>query len=135
MRTVIAVVTFLALTSLLAVAQETGTTTLSGYVVDQHCAGSMASKSNAMEKAAGHSKECALMEDCANSGFGIFSGGKYIKFDAKGSERAKALFEKSKLSKGMYFTAVGKIVNGAFNVTSLAEAVPMKPKEGSKYPN
>jgi hypothetical protein len=75
------------------------------------------------------------MEDCASSGFGIFSGGKYYKFDAKGSEKAKALFEKSKLSRGMYFTAVGKLVNGTLTVTSLAEATPAKAQEGTKYPN
>ena len=135
MKTGMAVVMLLATISLITVAQETASVTLSGYVVDQHCAGGMASKANAMQKAAGHTRDCALMEMCAASGFGIFSGGKYFKFDAKGSEKAKGLLEKSKLSKGMYFTAVGKIVEGSLQVTSLAESAPVKPAEGSKYPN
>ena len=96
MRTAIAVAMLLLLTSMTMVAQETGSTTLGGYVVDQHCAGSMATKANAMEKAANHTKECALMEACAASGFGIFSGGKYYKFDEKGSATVKGLFERSK---------------------------------------
>jgi hypothetical protein len=86
----------------------------------------MAAKANAMEKAAGHTRDCALMEDCASSGFGIFSGGKYYKFDAKGSEKAKALFEKSKLSRGMYFTATGKLAEGMLTLASLTESTPVK---------
>lgn len=134
MKTGMAVVMLLALTSMTMVAQETGTTTLTGYVVDQHCAGSLASKANAMEKAAGHSKDCALMESCAASGYGIFSGGKYYKFDAKGSEKAKALVEKSKLSNGLYFTAVGKLANGTLTLASLTETSPAKKQGGMKYP-
>ena len=132
MRTAIAVTILLLLTSMSMVAQGTGSTTLSGYVVDQHCAGSMATKANAMEKAAGHTRDCALMEDCAASGYGIFSGGKYYKFDTKGSATAKALIEKSKRTKGMYFTAVGKLDEGALTVASLVEATPPKSTEKPK---
>jgi hypothetical protein len=135
MKTGMAVVMLLGLAAMTVAAQGTGTTTLTGYVVDQHCAGSMAAKTNAMEKAAGHSKDCALMESCASSGYGIFSEGKYYKFDAKGSEKAKALVEKSKLSKGLYFTAVGKLANGTLTLTSLAEATPAKTQESAKHPN
>jgi hypothetical protein len=117
---------------MMVVAQETGSTTLSGYVTDQHCGGTIATKANMMEKAAGHTRDCALMEDCAASGYGIFSGGKYYKFDTKGSATAKALIEKSKRSKGLYFTAVGKLDDGTLTLASLAEATPPKSAEKPK---
>jgi hypothetical protein len=82
-----------------------------------------------MEKAAAHTKECALMDDCAASGYGIFSGGKYYKFDTKGSATAKALIEKSKRTKGLYFTAVGKLDEGTLTLASLVESTPPKATE------
>ena len=70
---------------------------LSGYVVDVMCASGHA-KDNAeaaTKFAAEHTKECALMEDCVKSGYGIFSDGKWYPFDAKGNELAKAIFDKA----------------------------------------
>ena len=64
-------VMLVALTSITMVAQESAQVKFDGYVVDQHCGSGMGAKANGMEKAAGHSKECALMEDCANSGYGV----------------------------------------------------------------
>jgi hypothetical protein len=55
---------------------------LTGYVVDVVCA-------------ADHTKECALMEECVKSGYGIFADGKWFPFDAKGKTLAKELFEKT----------------------------------------
>lgn len=45
--------------------------------------------------AAEHTKECALMEECVKSGYGIYTNGKWYPFDAKGNELAKAMFEKT----------------------------------------
>jgi hypothetical protein len=109
-------------------AQEAKPATLKGYVVDQMCAGKMAMKENAMEKAEGHSKDCALDDHCSASGYGIFSGGKYYKFDEKGSATAKNLIEKSKREKGLYFEAKGTLGDGTMMLTSLKEATPAKPK-------
>ena len=122
MKTILALSMLLLLTSVTVVAQETAPTTLTGYVVDQHCGATIATKADVMDKAAAHTKECALMEDCVKSGYGIFSGGKYYKFDSTGSATAQAAIEKSKLSKGLFFIAVGKDVNGTFHLTSLTEA-------------
>src|SRR5262249_55413062 len=69
---------------------------LTGYVVDVACAGDFKdSPEKAAKSAAEHTKECALMEDCVKSGYGILADGKWYPFDAKGSELAKALFEKT----------------------------------------
>jgi hypothetical protein len=110
--------------------QETKPAVIKGYVVDQMCASKMATKANVMEKAAGHSKDCALEEDCAGSGYGVFSEGKFYKFDEKGSAQAKALIEKSKRAKQLYFEVTGKLADGAIQVVSLKEA--KAPKADSK---
>jgi hypothetical protein len=111
----------------MAFARGSDKVTLNGYVVDQHCAKGMAVKTNAMEKAASHSKDCLLMEECSASGYGIFSSGKYYPFDEKGSTTAKALIEKSKLTKAMYFEATGTLNNGTLTLASLKDAIPEKP--------
>ncbi|HUI65501.1 MAG TPA: hypothetical protein VL126_11730 [Bacteroidota bacterium] len=117
-------VLFAALTT--ASAQEAKPTVLKGYVVDQMCAMKMAKKENVMEKAEGHSRECALEDDCAASGYGIFSDGKYYKFDEKGSAKAKALIEKSKREKKLYFEVRGNVGDGTIDVASIKEASPGK---------
>jgi hypothetical protein len=106
--------------------EESKPVTLKGYVVDQMCAGKMAMKENAMEKAGGHTKECALNDQCAESGFGIFSDGKYYKFDEKGSATAKSLIEKSKREKALYFVAKGTVGEGTMTLATLREATPPK---------
>lgn len=91
--------------------------TLTGYLVDQMCGTEM--KDTA--KAAGHTKECSLMDHCASSGFGVFADGKYVKFDAEGSKKAKALVEKSNKEKGITVIAEGSQNGDILTVTSLKE--------------
>src|SRR5882672_5578761 len=70
---------------------------LTGYVVDVVCFADHANESPeaATKFAAEHTKECALMEECVKSGYGVYADGKWYPFDAKGNELAKAVFEKS----------------------------------------
>jgi hypothetical protein len=99
-------------------------TSLHGYVVDQMCAKSMAKKGKAMEKAAKHTKECALEEACAASGFGLFyEDGKWVKFDDKGDAMAKTMFEKSKKDKDFMADIVGEVKDGKMVVASLTESM------------
>lgn len=98
-------------------------TMLHGYIVDQMCAKNMAKKSNPMTLAAKHTKECALEEACAASGYGIFYGeGKWIKFDEKGDKLAKEMFEKSKKEKDFMADVTGEMKDEMFAVTSLVES-------------
>jgi hypothetical protein len=98
--------------------------TLKGYVVDAMCAAGIVKKTNPMEKAANHTRECCFHEACAASGFGLFYDGKWVKFDAKGSDLAKKALEVSKREKGMYFEVTGKMEGETFVVASLKEAKP-----------
>jgi hypothetical protein len=114
-------------------AQEKTTTTIKGYVVDQNCAKRMATKADVMERAAKHTRECALDDACAASGYGIFSEGKYYKFDEHGNKLAKELLEKSKREKGIYMEASGKLGDGMLEVASLKEIPEMKSKKEMKH--
>jgi len=124
MKHFLAVCTLFLTLALVAATADAKTTTLRGYVVDKACAGKMAQKENVMEKAEGHTKDCALNDQCAASGYGIFSAGKFTPFDENGSAKAKALIEKSKREKGLYFEARGTITDGTMAVSSLKEMTP-----------
>jgi len=116
--------TLLLALALVGATADAKTTTLRGYVVDKACAGKMAQKSNAMEKAEGHTKDCALNDQCSASGYGIFSAGKFTPFDEHGSATAKAMIEKSNREKALYFEAKGTITDGTMAVSSLKEMTP-----------
>lgn len=97
------------------------TVTLKGYVVDQMCSKSMLKKDNPMLKAASHTKECALEDACAASGYGLFSEGKWYVFDEAGSAQARAAIEKGKREKGLAFEVSGKVDGNKLAVVSIKE--------------
>lgn len=98
-------------------------TMMHGFVVDFTCAKGMIKKSNPMELAAKHSKECALQEACAASGYGlVYDNGKWMKFDANGDKLAKAMFEKSKKDKDFMADVSGEVKGEQFTVASLTES-------------
>ena len=115
-RTMLAFLLTAACTPCMGIAQGKKAT-LTGHLVDQMCGGEV--KDSA--KAAEHSKECALMDHCASSGYGIFADGKYVKFDAEGSKKAKALVEKTKKEKDIAIIAEGTLDGDSLTVASLKE--------------
>lgn len=92
-----------------------------GYVVDAMCAKNMLKKGNAMEKAAKHTRDCALEEACAESGYGLFHDSKYYKFDEAGDKMAKEAIEKSTAEKNLMFDVTGKMEGDRIMVASLSE--------------
>ncbi|MGQ9806657.1 MAG: hypothetical protein ACUVRP_11365 [Chlorobiales bacterium] len=102
-----------------ATAQETKKaktqTTLVGYLSDCQCGESLES----VKMAASHTKECCLMEECAKSGFGIYANGKFIKFDSKGSDKAKDFLVALKKEKDLKVKVTGKMENGVFMLASI----------------
>ena len=95
----------------------TQTVTLKGYVVDQACAKGMAKKADPMQKAASHTKDCCLEDNCSAAGYGVFSEGKYYPFDAQGSKTALELIQKEKREKGLAYE-----VNGTYDGSTLTVA-------------
>jgi len=97
---------------------------LTGYVVDVVCAADHTKDTpeDATKFAAEHTKECALMEECVKSGYGIFADGKWYPFDAKGNTLAKALFEKTAKKDHVKATVEGMKHEGKILVEKLTEA-------------
>lgn len=100
-----------------------GEIALKGYLVDQMCANGMVKRGGeqAMERAARHTRTCALEEGCRASGYGLMSGGKFYKFDAKGDTLALDYFEKTSIERGHLVEVKGRTNGTTFTVTSLAE--------------
>lgn len=108
-------------------------TTMQGYVVDAMCAkGMMKNSETTMKKAAAHTKACALEEECASSGYGLISDGKWYKFDEKGDKDAKAWVENTKLEKGLMAEVSGKIKDDQFTLASIKESVKDEKKPDIK---
>ena len=97
---------------------------LTGYVVDVMCFAEhvSAAPEAATKAAAEHTKECALMEDCVKSGYGIYVDGKWYPFDAKGNGLAKALFEKTSKKDHIKIIVEGMKHDGKILVEKLTEA-------------
>jgi hypothetical protein len=75
----------------------------------------------ATQFAAGHTKECGLMEECIKSGYGIFSDGKWYPFDEKGNALAKSIFEKTAKKDHIKVTVEGMEHGGKILVQSITE--------------
>lgn len=96
--------------------------TLHGIVVDQMCAKSMAKKSDPMDRASKHDKDCALEEACAASGYGLlYDNGKWVKFDENGDKLARAMFESSKKDIDFKAEVTGEMKGDKLLVASLTE--------------
>jgi hypothetical protein len=86
--------------------------TLTGALVDKHCAAA---------DMATHKKGCVLAAACEKSGLGIFENGHFTAFDAEGSAKAKAALEKSKKDSGAKFKVTGTVTGATMKVTNIQE--------------
>jgi hypothetical protein len=112
-----------------ALAQDGKTVTKKGYVVDKMCSAGIMKKADPIERAAKHTKSCALEDHCASSGYGVVADGKWLAFDEKGSAKAKAAIESTKREKGLYYEVTGTVAGDVLTVASLKEATPESPKK------
>ena len=99
----------------LAAAQQK--TLLTGYLMDKACSADAIAKGEKVAKA--HDKGCALMDDCAKSGFGVLVGAKFLTFDAAGNKRAIAALRESQKATDLRVEVVGEVTGDAVKVASL----------------
>lgn len=89
--------------------------TVNGILVDQACSPKMS-----YDDAKGHSKECAMMDDCKKSGFGVVTAdGKFLKFDAAGDKQALKAIEAAAKEEGIAVSVDGTVDGKTIKVTSL----------------
>jgi len=61
--------------------------TVEGYLIDKACSAKVVEKG--AEAAKAHTKDCALMPSCKDSGYGVVTAdGKFLKFDKDGDGMA-----------------------------------------------
>ncbi len=86
-------------------------------LVDSNCSNKVKDNPDA------HTRECALM--CAKSGYGIWTvEGKYLKFDAAGSEKALALLKGSEQKDHLRVDLTGVLDGETLQVESIALTEP-----------
>lgn len=92
--------------------------TVSGYLIDKACSADAIKKGEKMAKE--HGVSCALMDDCAKSGFGVYTpDGKFLAFDATGNKRAMAALKASQKQTDLQVTVTGDVSGDTMKVSSL----------------
>jgi hypothetical protein len=106
---------------------------MAGYMLDVACGTKMSKldEDKAMEKAKGHTKDCATQDACKASGYGLMMKGKLIKFDDDGNKLAADYFDKSKKEKGFWVEVRGTMDGDKIKVTSIHD-VKAKEKKAVK---
>ena len=99
-------------------AQDNKSVKISGYLIDNACA--TAAKDLAT-RVKNHSTSCALMPDCAGSGYAVFSEGKLYKLDKAGNESAEGLLRDTNTKKGVMVAVEGTLEGDTLHVTKLTE--------------
>jgi hypothetical protein len=107
------------------------TTKMTGYVVDASCAKDMAESPSPMDSAAAHTKKCALQEMCQASGYGLFSDGKWYKFDTNGDAKATAFIKKTTKKDHLMVDVTGTMEDGKLTLASINEHKSSKSKKKS----
>ncbi|MCK5571747.1 MAG: hypothetical protein KAJ12_03265 [Bacteroidetes bacterium] len=107
------------------VESQTEIVTLEGYIVDAMCGDVLAKKQkDIMHKASRHTRKCGLAEACAAAGYGLFTEGKWVEFDAEGNTLANAALEKSTKDRELYFSVTGRMNDRVLAVVSISEISP-----------
>jgi hypothetical protein len=90
--------------------------TAKGTLVDVMCSADIKTQADADN----HTRECALMDSCVKSGYGIVIDGKFHKFDAEGSKQAEAIVRSTKKEDHITATVVGTTLDdGSIRVKTL----------------
>lgn len=109
----------LSLAAALAYAQEAAKTTkVTGYIIDNMCAGEHGTE----EEAKDHGTGCSLMPACRKSGYRIVAGDKSYKLDDRGNTLAAEILNSTKTKKGLRVDAEGTLEGDTLQVARLAEA-------------
>lgn len=94
---------------------------ISGYLMDNACAGSHAKDADFGDRVKKHKTSCALMPSCEGSGFAVYSEGKLYKFDEAGNKSATALLKDTDTTMGVMVAVEGTVDGDTLHVTKITE--------------
>ena len=126
-RKIFAVSLMLCVAALFAFAQEAKQddkpVKLTGYLIDNMCAGAHEEEAEFGEKVKDHPVGCALMPNCAESGFALVVDKKIYKLDEAGNKLALDIYKAAdKKQKGMRVELEGSIgQKNTLHVTRITE--------------
>ena len=93
---------------------------IKGVLLDQACASGDGLKEG-QKGALNHDRDCALMEPCVKSGYGIVTADdKFLKFDEAGSKKTLALLQKSTKKDHLLAKVTGDVSGDQIKVTSIS---------------
>jgi hypothetical protein len=94
---------------------------ITGNLIDNACAGKLASGKDSADKIKGHSTSCALMPNCESSGYAVYADGKLYKFDDAGNKSAVEILKNTETKKGVRVEVEGTVSGDKINVTKITE--------------
>lgn len=98
------------------------TVKLTGYLVDNMCAGTEADADEALlETAKGHPTACSLMPGCSATGYSVVVDKKVYKLDEAGNKSALAVLKATKATKGLRVEVEGSLDGNTLNATKVSE--------------
>ena len=101
-------------------AQSSTAIKVSGYLIDNACAGS--AKGDLATRAKGHTVSCALMDSCEKSGYSVVTDdNKRYKLNEKGEGMAAELLKNTKSTKGVKVALEGNYNGDVVDVAKLTE--------------
>lgn len=120
-RRLFALSLLLALSALLY-AQEKNSVKLTGYVIDNACGGAHVKDANFKERVKKHSTSCALMPNCASTGYALYTAdGKLYKFDAAGNKTVEELLKDTDTKTGVSVAVEGTLEGDTLHATKVTE--------------
>jgi hypothetical protein len=94
---------------------------ITGYIMDNACASSHVKDADFGERVKKHSTSCALMPNCAGSGYAVFSEGKLYKLDPNGNKSAEELLKDTETKNGVMVAVEGTLDGETIKVSKLTE--------------
>ena len=119
-KLVLVILTTVALAAIVT-ARYQNSVSYSGVLMDVACGAKTPKNGDLNTRAKGHTKNCALMESCVKSGYGVVVDNKFYKFDDHGNAMAKSLLDGTQKDKDIEITVSGTMDGDKIKVTDLKE--------------
>ena len=108
--------------------------TFKGYLIDRMCGSTMTKKGpeKAMMMATKHTRECAMEDACAASGYGLMFDGTWHAFNDAGTKKAASYLKTNKMKSHIYVEVTGEKKGDVIDVASIMTAKEPMTKKNDK---
>jgi hypothetical protein len=106
---------------LFAQEQTPQTVKMTGYLIDNMCAGAADADKDFEGEAKEHSVRCAMMPACIRSGYALAVGKKLYKLDEAGNKSALEVLKTTKTAQGLKVEVEGTVEGQTLRATKITE--------------